>query len=82
MDGQAGPVGAVGDGFEGQHVDAAIFGELDAAAGFAAAITELDTTGAEEFHAAEELLRSAGSALDAVRSTMDEIDQANAESFR
>ncbi|MER7015380.1 hypothetical protein ABT324_28435 [Saccharopolyspora sp. NPDC000359] len=82
LDGKAGPVGAVGDGFEGQHVDAGIFGELDAAGDLAAAITELDTTGKAQFDAAEQLLRSASGALDAVRGTMDEIDQANAESFR
>ncbi|MGW5648861.1 hypothetical protein ACWEV3_19185 [Saccharopolyspora sp. NPDC003752] len=82
VDGKAGPVGAVGDGFEGQHVDAAIFGELEAAGSFASAITEFDATGKREFDAAEQLLRSVSGALDAVRTTVDETDRANVESFR
>ncbi|GAA0506495.1 hypothetical protein GCM10011581_42090 [Saccharopolyspora subtropica] len=82
LDGKAGPVGAVGDGFEGQHVDAAIFGQLDAAGSFASAITEFDATAKRQFDAAEQLLRSASSALDAVRTTMDEIDRANADALR
>ncbi|MER5391213.1 hypothetical protein [Saccharopolyspora sp. NPDC002686] len=82
LDGKAGPVGAVGDGFEGQHVDAAIFGKLDAAGDFASAITELDAAGKQQFDAAEQLLRSASGELDSVRTSMDDIDQANADSFR
>lgn len=82
LDGKAGPVGAVGDGFEGQHVDGAIFGELEAAGSFASAITEFDAAGKRELDAGEQLLRSASSALDAVRTTVEDIDQANVESFR
>ena len=82
LEGKAGPVGAIGDGFENQHVDAAVFGELDAAGAVTSAITNFDRSAKQQFDAAEQLLRSASGALDAVRSTVDDIDQANAESMR
>ncbi|WP_249124322.1 hypothetical protein [Saccharopolyspora erythraea] len=82
LDSKAGPVGAIGDGFENQHVDAAIFGELDAAGAIASAIRNFDTTAKQQFDAAEQLLRSAGSALDAVRTDVGDVDAANAESMR
>jgi hypothetical protein len=82
LDGKAGPVGAIGDGFENQHVDAAIFGELDAAGRIASAVTELDNSAKQQFDAAEKLLRSASGALDAVRTSMDNIDAANADAMR
>ncbi|GAA2815321.1 hypothetical protein [Saccharopolyspora taberi] len=82
LEGKAGPVGAIGDGFENQHVDAAIFGKLDAAGTIVSAITNLDSSAKQQFDAAEQLLRSASGALDAVRTTVDNIDQANADSMK
>lgn len=82
LDGKAGPVGAIGDGFENHHVDATIFGELSASAEAAQAVTHLDDAAKKEFDAAERLLRSASGALDAVRSSMHDIDGANAASMR
>ncbi len=82
LEGRAGPIGAIGDGFENRQVDAAIFGELDAADGLAAAVNELDTSGKEQFDAAEGLLRSAGGALDAVRDSTTENDATIADSMR
>lgn len=82
LEGKAGPVGAIGDGFEGQHVDAVIFGRLEAAGQLASAVTDLDSHAKQQFDSAEQLLRSASSALDAVRISMQEIDTANAEAMR
>ncbi|MCX2728673.1 hypothetical protein OOZ19_00315 [Saccharopolyspora sp. NFXS83] len=82
LDGKAGPVGAIGDGFENQHVDAAIFGELDAAAGLASAIANLDGVAKQQFDGAEQLLRGVSAALDAVRTSVEEIERTNADSLR
>ncbi|GAA3364729.1 MULTISPECIES: hypothetical protein [Saccharopolyspora] len=82
LEGKAGPVGAIGDGFEGRHVEAASFGELDAAAGLADAVTKLDETAKQQFDAAEQLLRSVSGALDAVRTSVEDIDRDNADSMR
>lgn len=76
LEGRAGPIGAIGDGFENRQVDAAIFGELDAA------VNGLDTSGKEQFDAAEGLLRGAGGALDAVRDSTTENDATIADSMR
>jgi hypothetical protein len=82
LDGKAGPVGAIGDGFENQHVDAAIFGQLAASGGLASAVTNFDNSAKQQFDAAEKVLRSASGALDAVRTSMQNIDDANADSMR
>lgn len=82
LDGKAGPVGAIGDGFENQHVTASIFGELASASGLAQAAMHFDEGAKKEFDAAEQLLRSASSALDAVRTSVHETDRANADSMR
>lgn len=82
LDGKAGPVGAIGDGFERHQVDAGIFGELNAAGGLAGAIGNVDSTGKAEFDAAEKLLRDASASLDAIRRSVDEIDQANAKAIQ
>ncbi|GAA4854167.1 hypothetical protein [Saccharopolyspora rosea] len=82
LDGKAGPVGAIGDGFENQRVDAAIFGEFDAAGKLASAIGALDSAAKQQLDAAEQLLRAAGSALDSVRGSVDDIDAANAAAMR
>ncbi|MFR9730452.1 hypothetical protein ACL03H_14605 [Saccharopolyspora sp. MS10] len=82
MEGAAGPVGAIGDEFENKPAAAGIFGELDAAAGMAAAIGELDGEAKRQFDAAERLLRGVSGALDAVRRGVEEVDGANADSMR
>jgi hypothetical protein len=82
LDGAAGPVGAIGDGFDNQRVDPAIFGQLDAAGKIASTVASFDASAKQQFHTAEDLLRSASGALDAVRSSMEHIDAANADSLR
>lgn len=82
LDGKAGPVGAIGDGFENQHVDAAIFGQLAASGGLASAVTNVDNSAKQQFDAAEQVVRSAAGALDAVRTSMQHIDTANAAAMR
>lgn len=82
LEGKAGPVGAIGDGFENNHVDSAIFGKLGAAGDVASAIGDVDSAAKREFDAAEQRLRSASSALDAVRTSVEETDQANADAMR
>ena len=82
LEGTAGPVGAIGDGFDKQHVNAEIFGTLDAAGQIASAVTQLDQVAKEQFDSAEELLRGAGSALDSVRTSVQDVDKSNAGTMR
>lgn len=82
LDAKAGPVGAVGDGFEAGPVEAAAFGQLDGAARMAAAATALDETGKRVFDKAERVLRSASGALDAVRTSVEATDDEARRSFQ
>lgn len=79
LDSAAGPVGAVGDTFDGQHVDGAIFGQLDAVGRIVAAVTNVNNSAKQQFHNAEQLLRSASRAVDAVRTSIENTDAANAQ---
>ncbi|QGK71789.1 hypothetical protein GIY23_21745 [Allosaccharopolyspora coralli] len=81
VDSKAGPAGAVGDGFEAGPVDVAVFGELDAAGRMAAAVASLDEAGKREFDKAEQVLRSASGALDAVRTSVEATDDEARRSF-
>ncbi|SEP76818.1 Uncharacterised protein family (UPF0184) [Lentzea xinjiangensis] len=79
---QAGQFGAIGDGFSHQYASPDIFGKLSASSAISAAVTAVDQAGTQEFEAAERVLRKLESALDAIRTNVDDIEEANKNSMR
>ena len=79
---QAGQFGAIGDGFSGQHGNADIFGKFGASGAISGAVNAMDQAGAQEFEAAEKVLRKVESAIDAIQSSVADVEDANRNSFR
>ncbi len=79
---QAGQFGAIGDGFSGQYGNPDIFGKLGASGTVQSAVTALDQAGAQEFEAAEKVLRKVESALDAIQTNVTDTEEANENSLK
>ncbi|GDY32116.1 hypothetical protein [Gandjariella thermophila] len=79
---QASQFGGLGDGFAHVGGNAAIFGKLANSAGLSAAVDSLNGTAAAEFAAAERLLGKVERALDAVLSSVGNVEDANRHTFR
>lgn len=79
---QAGQFGAIGDGFSNQYGNPGVFGKLGASGAVQSAVTALDQAGAQEFEAAEKVLRKVESALDAIQTNVAETEEANKNSLR
>lgn len=79
---QAGQFGAIGDGFSNQYGNPDVFGKLGASGAVQSAVTAVDQAGAQEFEAAEKVLRKVESALDAIQTNVTETEEANKNSLR
>ena len=79
---QAGQFGAIGDGFANQYGNPDIFGKLGASNSVQSAVTAMDQAGAQEFEAAEKVLRKVESALDAIQTNVTDTEEANKNSLR
>ncbi|MET9228696.1 hypothetical protein [Lentzea sp. NPDC003310] len=79
---QAGQFGAIGDGFSGQYGNSDIFGKLGSSGAISGAVSALDQAGAQEFDAAEKVLRKVEGVLDKIRTGVDDIEEANKNSLR
>ncbi|MEU7478695.1 hypothetical protein AB0A63_22100 [Lentzea sp. NPDC042327] len=79
---QAGQFGAIGDGFSNQHGNSDIFGKFGASAAIFSAVSAMEQAGAQEFEAAEKVLRKVESTLDAIQSNVAAVEDANRNSFR
>lgn len=79
---QAGQFGAIGDGFSNQYGNPDIFGKLGASGAVSGAVTAMDQAGAQEFEAAEKVLRKVESALDAVQTNVHDVDEVNKNAMR
>lgn len=79
---QAGQFGAIGDGFSNQYGNPDIFGKLGSSGALSGAVTAVDQAGAQEFEAAEKVLRKIESALDKIQTNVDDVEEANKNSFR
>ena len=79
---QAGQFGAIGDGFANQYGNPDVFGKLGASGAVQSAVTALDQAGAQEFEAAEKVLRKVESALDAIQTNVTDTEEANKNSLR
>lgn len=79
---QAGQFGAIGDGFSNQYGNPDIFGKLGASGAISGAVTAMDQVGAQEFEAAEKVLRKVEGAIDAIRTTVENVEEANTNSMK
>ncbi|SDF58910.1 hypothetical protein SAMN05216553_102195 [Lentzea fradiae] len=79
---QAGQFGAIGDGFSTQCGNPDIFGKLGSSGALSGAVAAMDQAGAQEFDAAEKVLRKVESALDKIQSNVDDVEEAAKNSFR
>ena len=79
---QAGQFGAIGDGFSNQYGNPDIFGKLGASGAVHSAVTAMDQAGAQEFEAAEKVLRKVESALDAIQTTVADTEETNKNSLK
>lgn len=79
---QAGQFGAVGDGFASQYGNPDIFGKLAGSGGLSSAVSGLDSAAGTEFAAAETVLGKVERALDKVQSSVVDVDDQAANSFR
>ena len=79
---QAGQFGAIGDGFSNQYGNPDIFGKLGASGAVSSAVSAMDQAGAQEFEAAEKVLRKVESALDAIQTSVHDVEEANKNSMR
>ena len=79
---QAGQFGAIGDGLSNQYGNPDVFGKLGASGAVQGAVTAVDQAGAQEFEAAEKVLRKVESALDAIQTNVTETEEANKSSLR
>jgi hypothetical protein len=79
---QAGQFGAIGDGFSSQYGNPDIFGKLGSSGAISAAVSAMDQTGAQEFEAAEKVLRKAEGALDTIQTSVADVEEANRNSLR
>ena len=79
---QAGQFGAIGDGFANQYGNPDVFGKLGASGAVQSAVTAMDQAGAQEFDAAEKVLRKVESALDAIQTNVTDTEEANKNSLR
>ena len=79
---QAGQFGAIGDGFANQYGNPDVFGKLGASGAVQSAVTAMDQAGAQEFEAAEKVLRKVESALDAIQTNVTDTEEANKNSLR
>jgi hypothetical protein len=79
---QAGQFGAIGDGFSNQYGNPDIFGKLGASGAVQSAVTAVDQAGAQEFEAAEKVLRKVESALDAIQTNVTDTEEANKNSLK
>lgn len=77
VSGQAAQFGGLGDGFAKGGVHASIFGKLSASGGLSSAVDGFNTTVGGELAAAESVLHGVERALDAVRHTVADTEQAN-----
>ncbi|MFD5824584.1 hypothetical protein [Lentzea sp. NPDC060358] len=79
---QAGQFGAIGDGFSNQYGNPDIFGKLGSSGSLASAVTALDQAGAQEFDAAEKVLRKVEGTIDVIQTNVDDVEETNKNSFR
>lgn len=79
---QAGQFGAIGDGFSNQYGNPDVFGKLGASGAVQSAVAAMDQAGAQEFEAAEKVLRKVESALDAIQTNVTDTEEANKNSLR
>ena len=79
---QAGQFGAIGDGFSGQYGNPDIFGKLGSSGAISGAVSAMDQIGAQEFEAAEKVLRKVESALDAVQTDVADVEEVNKNSMK
>ncbi|WP_439662198.1 hypothetical protein ACSHWB_12495 [Lentzea sp. HUAS TT2] len=79
---QAGQFGAIGDGFSGQYGNPDIFGKLGSSGAISGAVSAMDQAGAQEFEAAEKVLRKVESALDAVQTNVADVEETNKNSLK
>lgn len=69
--------GGVGDGIGGADLPAGALGRLDAAEVLSGAVSQFRQKLTQEFHAAEQLLVGVERALDAVQTSVAEVEAAN-----
>ncbi|MGW6934326.1 hypothetical protein ACWGE0_30010 [Lentzea sp. NPDC054927] len=79
---QAGQFGAIGDGFSNQYGNPDIFGKLGASGAVSGAVTAMDQAGTQEFEAAEKVLRKVESALDAIQTGVQDVEEVNKNSMK
>ncbi|HEX7309123.1 hypothetical protein [Lentzea sp.] len=79
---QAGQFGAIGDGFSNQYGNPDIFGKLGSSGAISSAVTAMDQAGAQEFEAAEKVLRKVEGTIDVIQTNVDDIEETNKNSFR
>ena len=79
---QAGQFGAIGDGFSNQYGNPDIFGKLGASGAVQSAVTAMDQAGAQEFEAAEKVLRKVEGALDAIQTNVADVEEVNKNSMK
>ncbi len=74
---QAGHLGGVGDRIGGADLPAGALGGLDAAGALSGAVSQFRQKLTQDFHAAEQLLIGVERALDAVQTSVAEVEAAN-----
>ncbi|MFD9705019.1 hypothetical protein [Lentzea sp. NPDC059081] len=79
---QAGQFGAIGDGFSNQYGNPDIFGKLGSSGAVSGAVTAMDQAGAQEFDAAEKVLRKVESTIDVIQTNVDDVEETTKNSFR
>ncbi len=79
---QAGHLGGIGDGLGGLELPAGALGRLGAAGALSGAVSEFRRKLTQEFQAAEQLLIGVERALDAVQTSVADVEAANTAGLR